>query len=146
MSQVSGQITVAAITAVAAILTQMIKTIFEARQRHKAITQDLNLLDALPLDSTQRDALQTWIDEQVKRYIMAEREHKRNWFEVVLGLIFLVLGVVSLWTIAKFGGWGWGLVFVPVILMLFGFVGFFQGVKKTRRDENGNVIKILKNR
>lgn len=127
MSQVSGQITVAAITAVAAIFTQMIKTIFEARQRHKAITQDLNLLDALPLDSTQRDALQAWIDEQVKRYIMAEREYKRNWFEVVLGLIFLVLGVVSLWTIAKFGGWGWGLVFVPVILMLFGFVGFFSG-------------------
>lgn len=131
MGQVSTQIIVATITGITGLFAPVVKEAFDARQRHRAVLQDLELLATLPLNSPQRGALQEWIDAQVRRYIQIESEHKRSWFEVVVGLLFLVPGGWLAWTLTPFAGF----------LLLFGLVGLVQGLQKKQRDQKGHAIK-----
>lgn len=141
MGQVSTQIIVATITGITGLFAPVVKEAFEARQRHRAVLQDLELLATLPLNSPQRGALQEWIDAQVRRYIQTESEHKRSWFEVVVGLLFLIPGGLLAWTIKHIGGWAWTLTPFAGFLLLFGLVGLVQGLQKKQRDQKGHAIK-----
>ena len=53
MGQVSTQIIVATITGITGLFAPVVKEAFEARQRHRAVLQDLELLATLPLNSPQ---------------------------------------------------------------------------------------------
>jgi hypothetical protein len=129
----------AAVTALGAAgpLIAFLNSRVKAKDLRSGLTKDLDLLERLPGDSTERDALLAHIDRLVKQ-VSEEDQVKRNLPGMGFAGSLLIVCILSGWWIISLGGW-WYLAFVPLaFLFILASVGLGQESRKIKRPEQSS--------
>ncbi len=129
---------IGAIATLLAVIPAFIN-IFKGTYR-KNVESDLAILSALPSNSKIHKTLTEHIEKKIEKLIDSESSLTRNYAEAIAGFaVFVFPAYGSYYFYQKNGGW----IIISVALgfiALAGNYGFFQGIKKTHRDEKGNII------
>lgn len=110
------------------------------RNERTEILKELEILNALPTDSTSRDTLRKHIDSQIEA-LGGIGEKRRNPSGILMGAVFLAISAFFTWQLLTAdNGWWW--VTSPLLLLswLIGIVGTVQGVQKHHRTPTGGII------
>ncbi|EKX89425.1 hypothetical protein [Corynebacterium durum] len=129
------------ITILGATSPQILNYIGENFQKRRKILQNIELLNKLPNNSNQVENLTKWIDAQIEEYIHIEKDSERNWFEFSIGLIVLLAGIYMAWHIYQHESWWQTAYLISILLISLGATGVSQGLKKTKREERGNIVR-----
>lgn len=136
----ASKVVVPAISAVAGATGAVVKA-REATSRRASISKDVELLKALPDDSTSRRGLRNYVDKRVKDFITFETTASR---EIAIGVFALlttiVMALLSIWLIGKGGWYLLGLLFTVPLGLVCAY-GIGDSFVKAPRDEKGNRIE-----
>jgi hypothetical protein len=102
---------------------------------------DLEMWEKLPSPSASRDELLAHVDRRVRQLIKDEVEKRRDVSGMTIGAVMTGLfGWLGWWAWDSGGAWRW--FEVPIVfLLIVGVVGFFTSLRRSVRDEKGNVVK-----
>lgn len=140
----TSEIIIAIISGIVAILVALIDKTELFSRKHKSLIKDIELYNSLPNSNGKKDLLD-FIDQKVSEYIKTSKNHKRNGVEIVIGIIFLMIGAYLTWFFIKLGSWWLIGLIASIFIILMGLCGAVQGMKKVERDEKGNPVKRNKN-
>lgn len=135
------EVIIAIISGLVAVGVALISKTEIFSRKHHNIKKDLDLLERLPKDSSEKEALLRYIDKRIKGYIIKSTTHRRNASEITIGIIFLPLGIYLSWFFLSLGSWWTIGLLVSGFLLLIGIYGIATGTRKIERDEKGNAIK-----
>lgn len=99
------------------------------------------ILGALEDQSASRDALAAEVDRLIGELIEHNRDKRRNWANVGLGIFLLAPAAGAVWVGTVLGGLWW-LLTLP--LGFFGLVGVFalvDGLRKGKRNDRGQLVR-----
>lgn len=127
-----------------AVLVRVARAIFPDQKEslRAEIERDAELLAKLPEGSKARAVLLGTIESSLERLTQELSQARRDPFSVVLGVLFICLGLFgAFWGWALEGWWQVPVWAVVTMLLLLGLFGFQQGARQEVRDEKGNPIK-----
>jgi hypothetical protein len=136
--EIVGQVAVAVLAAAAGAAR-----LWQSRPGpRESVLKDLELLKELPEASTARQQLGEHIDQTILKSIQHETELRRDPTGIVLGVLFMVGGLISVYFGFQAGGLArLGLWVLAGVLLLLGGVGFAQDVVPRKRDARGRVVE-----
>ena len=135
------EIIIAVISGLVAISVAIISKTEIFSQKHRNFKKDLELYGLLPDTSTEKTSLLKYIDRGIKNYIVKSTMYRRNASEIIIGLIFLLLGIYLSWFFISLGSWWLIGLIISGFILLIGMYGIVNGVRKAERDDKGNIIK-----
>ncbi len=134
------EITIAIISGIVAIMVAAISKTELFSRKHRGLKKDIELYNSLPDDSDKKKDLLEFIDRRIAEYIKAAKDHKRNGMEIVIGIIFLVIGGYLTWFFISLGSWWLIGLAISGFTFLIGIYGAIRGLRKVERDEKGNPV------
>lgn len=133
------EVVVVGVSSLTAVAVAVITSVTN-KDRRARLLSDLEILNRLETGSEAHRLLKASIDRRV--IATSDTGAKtRNWFSVILGILFLVVGIAVLSIVNSLGGLWLILHVFTVGLILFGIVGVITGAKKVPRDDKGNEIR-----
>jgi hypothetical protein len=136
-SEVWSRILIAALPVVAG-LVQAFRRPGGVRDQLK---KDIELYNALPDESEAKVAMKEHLKRQVDRLMSAEGNPRRDPTGIGLGLAFLGVGAVILYTGLHQSSWQWLYYVAGGLLFIFGAASFGNGVSERPRSDSGRVVK-----
>ncbi|WDF32212.1 hypothetical protein PTW37_10020 [Arthrobacter agilis] len=125
------------VTALLAALLTRLPQFF--RDGRASLSKDLEVYNALPAESSQKEQLLSRIDQQL-RALGLRRDARRDWWGIAQALFLMVAGGAFLLAAIGAGG-GWLLTVVPSLgLLLLALLGLLHSVPRRVRDVRGNPV------
>lgn len=121
-----------------AILLQLLRSRKRLSPRDRLL-QDIEIMQALHVNSDARRDLEKHVTEQVQRLTGSDSK-RRDPFGIVLASIFLALGVSAAVTIGLAGGWWWFASPIAGFFLLFGGAGLASDIPRKERDARGRAV------